>query len=158
MGWNTSALFVRGLDPDAAVDLVGSGAFAPTGEQVTADEATSGSAGVLFAASIGGWTQVWDPSMRFILVCEPPGAALSVMFSSVASTYAFTRFEAGAEVRQWVYSEGEFLVDEGAALPVEAGAQFPEWGPDEDFLWTVIEAETGRGYDPELRFQVYRAR
>jgi hypothetical protein len=159
MGWNTSALFVQGLDPNAAAALLGCGAFVPTGHWVTADVATGGSqGGVLFAAAAEGWTEVWDPSMRLAPVCEPPGSALSVVFSSVASTYAFTRFQVGAEVRRWVYSEGELVVDEGTPVPVEAGMVLPSWGPDEDFLWTVIEAVTGRGYDPDAQFQIYRSR
>ncbi|UWP79018.1 hypothetical protein [Dactylosporangium fulvum] len=96
--------------------------------------------------------------MTFAPACRPPAAGLSVVFSSVASTYAFTLFEGGAETRQFVSSEGETVVDEGTPLPVEAGVEIPEWGPDEDFIWAVIEAVTGRGYAADLRYQVYRSR
>lgn len=154
MGWNTSALFVRGLDPDAAVSLLG--AFARTPETVSADQATSGALDEVLFASPGAWTAVWDPSMTLAPVCLPPGSGLSVIFSSVASTYAFTLVEAGAEVREWVCSEGELAVDEGAPLPVEATVDLPSWGPDEDFLWTVIESVTGRSFNPDEQFQVYR--
>jgi len=157
MGWNTSAMFVHGMGPDEAVGLIGTGVFAATGEWVAMERATSGlQDGTLFAAEAGGWAQVWDPSMTFAPVCKPPGAGLAVVFSSVASTYAFTLFDGGVEVRQWVSSDGDLVIDEGTPLAAEAGVDIPAWGPDEDFLWTVIEAVTGRGHGDELRFQVYR--
>ncbi|MEU0556474.1 hypothetical protein [Dactylosporangium sp. NPDC006015] len=155
MGWNTSALFVRGASAADAVGLLASPAVAE-GAPVPADEATSGLAdGVLFAAETGGWAQVWDPSMALAPACDPPGDALSVIFSSVASTYAFTLSSGGEVVRQLVHADGEAVVDVGAPLPVEATVEIPSWGPDEDFLWAVIEAVTGTGYPASLEFQPY---
>lgn len=154
MGWNTSALFVQGVSAAEAVALLAPAT--PAAGLVPADEATSGLAdGVLFAAETGGWAQVWDPSLELVATCEPPGNALAVMFSSVSSTYAFTLFAAGEVVRQVVYAEAGAVVDTGDPLPVEAAIEIPSWGPDEDFLWSVISSVTGTGYQDALPFQSY---
>jgi hypothetical protein len=153
MGWNTSALFVKGI---SAAEAVGMLAAAVPGDEVGSDEATSGMpAGMLFAAEAAGWAQVWDPSMEFAPACSPGGDALTVVFSSVASSYAYTRFVAGEAVRELVYVDAVAVVDRGAPLPVEASVEIPSWGPDEDFLWAVIEAVTGTGYDDGLRFRTW---
>lgn len=158
MGWNTSALFVQGASAaDAVAVLAASATLEPGGRLVGADEATSGRPdGVLFVAEVGGWAQVWDPSMDLAPVCEPPGDALTVVFSSVTSSYAFTLFTAGEVVRELVYVDGGVVVDNGSPLPVEASVDFPSWGPDEDFIWTVIEAVTGSGYQETQPFQTWR--
>src|SRR5688572_26458910 len=121
MGFNTSALFVRATSPDQAVDKVANGRFTASGEWVDVYDATSGMPeGQLFAAESNGWTQVWDPSMTLVPLCRPPGFALSVVFSSVSSTYAFALYDAGVTVRECVYSSGSQLVDHGTPLPVES--------------------------------------
>jgi hypothetical protein len=156
MGWNTSALFIQGASTADAVAVLGAATPADGGGLVGADEATGGLAdGVLFAAETGGWAQVWDPSMQLAPTCEPPGNALTVVFSSVASTYAFALFTAGEVVRELVHVDGEPVVDTGTPLPVEASVKFPSWGPDEDFLWAVIEAVTGTGYPEDVLFQAW---
>ncbi|GAB3825074.1 hypothetical protein ACFPIJ_64040 [Dactylosporangium cerinum] len=156
MGWNTSALFVQGSSTAETVALLAAARLDPA-QLVGADEATSGLAdGVLFAAEVGGWTQVWDPSMVLAPACDPPGTALAVIFSSVASTYAFTLFADGEVVRELVYADAEPVVDTGTPLPVEATVEIPSWGPDEDFVWAVIEAVTGTGYQDSQRFEVWR--
>ncbi|GAA3204803.1 hypothetical protein ACFO1B_55830 [Dactylosporangium siamense] len=156
MGWNTSALFVQGSSTAEAVALLAAAQLEP-GRLVGADEATSGLAdGVLFAAEAGGWVQVWDPAMEFAPICEPPGTALTVVFASVASSYAFTLFEDGEVVRELVYADAEPVVDAGTPLPVEATVEIPSWGPDEDFVWAVIEAVTGTGYQDSQQFEVWR--
>lgn len=158
MGWNTSALFVQGASAaDAVAVLTAAATLESGGRLVGADEATSGLAdGVLFAAEAGGWAQVWDPSMDLAPACEPPGNALTAVFSSVTSSYAFTLFAAGEVVRELVFVDGEPVVDNGSPLPVEATVEVPSWGPDEDFLWTVIEAVTGAGYQESLPFQTWQ--
>ncbi|MEV4517345.1 hypothetical protein AB0K00_51380 [Dactylosporangium sp. NPDC049525] len=156
MGWNTSALFIQNASTADAVAVLTPTALARDGRLVGVDEATSGLAdGVLFAAETGGWAQVWDPSMELALACEPPGNALTVVFSSVTSSYAFTLFTAGEVVRELVYVDGDPVVDTGTPLPVEASVEFPSWGPDEDFLWTIIEAVTGTGYQETQLFQTW---
>jgi hypothetical protein len=156
MGWNTSAMFVQGSSTAETVALLAAAHLDP-GQLVGPDEATSGrTEGVLFAAEVGGWAQVWDPSMELVPVCEPPGTALTVVFSSVASSYAFTLFAGGEVVRQLVYSDAEPVVDTGTPLPVEATVEIPSWGPDEDFVWAVIEAVTGTDYQDSQRFEVWR--
>lgn len=158
MGWNTAALYLRDATADEAVAAL-AGADA-TADWVSADEATSGAHdGVLFAATAGGWAQAWDPSGRFVFDCAPDAAALTVCFSSVASTYGFTLFgDDGGVARDFLVSEGETVRDEGEPLPAETRIELPSWGPDEDFVWAVIEAVTGTGYDERLRFRVYRVR
>ncbi|MET7427256.1 hypothetical protein [Dactylosporangium sp. NPDC005555] len=152
MGWNTSALFVKGVSADAAVALLTPATPGPG--QVGADEATGGLAtGVFFAAETGGWAQVWDPSMELAPACDPPGDALAVMFSSVASSYAYTLFTAGEVTRRLVYADAVPVVDAGTPLPVESAVEIPSWGPDEDFVWAVIEAVTGTGYLPTLQYR-----
>ncbi len=160
MGWNTSALFVQGVSAAEAVAvLAASAALDPGDRLVGADEATSGLPdGVLFAAETGGWAQVWDPSMELAPASQPDGTALAVVFSSVASSYAFTLFAGGEVVRELVYVDGAPVIDNGAPLPVEATVEFPSWGPDEDFVWAVIEAVTGTGYPDAVPFQTWRRR
>lgn len=156
MGWNTTALYLKGATADEAVAALT--AAGPTGEWAGADEATSARRDdVLFAGTAGGWAQVWNAAGDLVPLWEPAGpvTALTVMFGSVASTYGFTLVEGGDVRRQYVFSEGEVVVDEGAPLPVEGAVPIPSWGPDEDFVWAVIEAVTGTGYDEVVRYQAY---
>ena len=156
MGWNTSALFVHGGTAAEAVAVL-SGTARRHGDPVTADEATSGlPEGVLFAAQVGGWAQVWDPSLELVATCQPPGDALTVVFAGVSSSYAFTLFAGGEIVREVVYADTEAVIDNGPPLPVEATVDIPSWGPDEDFVWAVIEAVTGTGYPESTLFQPWR--
>ncbi|WP_327004903.1 hypothetical protein OHA72_59515 [Dactylosporangium sp. NBC_01737] len=159
MGWNTSALFVRDVSAADAVAVLAPATQDPGDAPVGADEATSGLAdGVLFAAEAGGWAQVWDPSMELAPACDPPGTALTVVFSSVTSSYAFTLFADGEVVRELVFVDGEPVVDTGTPLPVEESVEVPSWGPDEDFLWSVIEAVTGAGYQETQQFHRWHRR
>jgi hypothetical protein len=158
MGWNTTALFLRGAAADEAVAALAPAE--PTGEWVGLDEATLGQEWeLLYAGQSGDWAQVWNPSGEHVLTYRPDGSsALTGVFSSVATTYGFTLYVDGEPQRDFVYSEGETPVNVGAPLPVEAGIEVPSWGPDEDYLWAVIEAVTGATYDESLRLQAYRLR
>lgn len=156
MGWNTTALFLHGASADEAVAALTPAD--PTGEWAGPDEATSASrADVLFAGTAGGWAQVWNAGGDLVPMWRPagPATALIVLFSSVASTYGFTLYEGGDLRRQFVVSEAETVVDDGAALPVESAVQIPSWGPDEDFIWAVVTGVTGTGYDETMRYQAY---
>lgn len=156
MGWNTSVLFRQGVAVDEAVDDLAITEF--SGELVDAEQATSTlKPDALYAAESGGWAQVWNPASDLVIGWEPTdsASALVVFFSSVASTYGFTLFTDGEAVRRYVHSEGEVVEDEGEPLPIEAQVTLPSWGPDEDFLWSVITAVTGLAYDKDLRYRVY---
>lgn len=167
MGWNTTALFVRDRSAD---DLIG---FLPDavghvldGRRVTADQAWSFSPGErVYVAETAGWGQLWDPEGRFVADVEGRSGtlkgtrALAVLFSSVTSTYAFWLFDDGALVRRVCYVNGEpsdvlgGIV--GEPLPVEGRVEIPSWGPDEDFLWSVISDVTGLTPDIDQRFDAY---
>ncbi|MBU2667159.1 hypothetical protein KOI35_26990 [Actinoplanes bogorensis] len=156
MGWNTSVLFVRDRTADEAVDELAITEF--SGELVEADQATSAlKPDALYAADSGGWAQVWNPRMDVVMGWEPtgPADALVVFFSSVSSTYGFSLFTNGERTRYYVFAEGVAVEDEGTPLPVEAEIAVPTWGPDEDFLWSIITAVTGLRYDEDLRYRVY---
>jgi hypothetical protein len=156
MGWNTSVLFRQGVAADEAVDDLAITEF--SGELVDASQATGSlRPDALYAADAGGWAQVWNPRMDVVMGWEPtdPGNALVVFFSSVSSTYGFTLFKNGEQTRNCVYAEGVAVADMGTPLPVEATIAVPSWGPDEDFLWSIITAVTGLRYDEELRYRVY---
>ncbi|MBB5868275.1 hypothetical protein F4553_001654 [Allocatelliglobosispora scoriae] len=169
MGWNTSAVFVADRTPQQALTLlVGDEHADQVGELVTADAATSGLRGdVLYAAQTGGWSQVWDPSMRYAMGIGQAAAGdrigiaagtriLTVIFASVSSTYGFEVFDDGALTRAVVYADGEPVVESGEPLPVESTITLPSWGPDEDFVWSVIEAVTGFGHQDEQLFAVHQ--
>ena len=159
MGWNTTALYLQGASADEAVAALTPAD--PTGEWVGADEATSAfRPDVVFAGTAGGWAQVWNPGGDLVPLWKPAGAAtaLTVMFSSVASTYGFTLHEGTSTRRQYVFSEGAVVVDEGAPLPVESAVPIPSWGPDEDFIFSVVTAVTGTAYDETVQYQAYAPR
>ncbi|MFI5937903.1 hypothetical protein [Actinoplanes sp. NPDC051494] len=129
-----------------------------SGELVAAEQATSAhEPEALYAADPGGWAQVWNPMMDLVMGWEPTDRAdaLVVFFSSVSSTYGFTLFTEGERTRHYVYAEGAVVEDEGTPLPVEAEIALPSWGPDEDFLWSIITAVTGLRYDDKLQYRVY---
>jgi hypothetical protein len=156
MGWNTSVLFRQDVTADEAVDDLAITDF--SGELVGADQATSAlKPDALYAAESGGWAQVWNPMMDVVMGWEPtdPADALVVFFSSVSSTYGFTLFTNGERTRHYVYADGVAVEDEGTPLPVEAETSLPSWGPDEDFLWSIITAVTGLRYDDKLQYRVY---
>ncbi|MBM2623890.1 hypothetical protein JIG36_51220 [Actinoplanes sp. LDG1-06] len=156
MGWNTSVLFVKGVTADEAVDDLAITEF--SGELVEADRATSAlKPDALYAADPAGWAQVWNPRMDVVMGWEPTGPvdALVVFFSSVSSTYGFSLFTGGERTRHYVYAEGAVVEDEGTPLPVEAEVALPSWGPDEDFLWSIITAVTSLRYDGNVRYRVY---
>jgi hypothetical protein len=156
MGWNTSVLFRQGVSADEAVDDLAITEFG--GAVVDAEKATGGSEpNALYAAESGGWVQVWNPAMDLVVGWEPTdtATALTAFFSSVSSTYGFTLFVDGELARRYVYSEGAVVEDEGTPLPAEAEIVLPSWGPDEDFIWSVITAVTGVTYDKDLHYRVY---
>lgn len=154
MGWNTSAIFVDSHDPLT----LASAATRATGEQVGADTATSGRMrGFLYTARTGPWHELWDPSLEHVLTMPDLGGhrGLSVIFSSVSSSYGFSLYDERGLVRKIIYSDGEPVAEDGAPLAVEARLEFPSWGPDEDFLWAVIEDVTGISFDLERSYDVH---
>jgi hypothetical protein len=157
VGWNTGVLFVRGL---TTAEAVASLAEAETvGHTVEADVATSGApADEAYAAVSGGWAQVWTTSIDLLEDYEPEDdeTALFGLFGSVSGIFGFRYFEDGEFRRQLLFSEGATVLDQGEPLPVEATTTFPDWGPDEDFVWSVIESVTGVRLDPDLRYEAFR--
>jgi hypothetical protein len=153
MGWNTSALFVRGEDALSLLPV----RTTPTGATADAYEATtsSGAGDVVYVAQTGQWQQVWDPSMRYVVGSTTGRHTLSVFFSSVASTYGFTLVEQGSLVRQAVYADAKLVVDQGQPLPIESEIPIPSWGPDEGWVWAIVNHVTGLGYDEEQTFEVH---
>src|SRR3954466_11480005 len=119
MGWNTSALFVRGATVGQSLALLPGGASASaTGATVSAERAMSSQAayGEVFVATVDGWCQVWDPSMSHLGPGGTPPAAeatLSVILASVASTYGFQLVIDGDLRRHVVWADGDPVVDVG---------------------------------------------
>jgi hypothetical protein len=153
MGWNTSALFVRGED---ALSLL---PVSTTATGTTADvyQATtsSGSGDVFYVAQTGEWQQLWDPSMTYVVDSQLGRNTLSVFFSSVSSSYGFTLVEEGTLVRRAVYADRELVVSEGEPLPIESQIPVPSWGPDEDWVWAIVNDVTGLTYDEDQTFDVH---
>ncbi|WP_084965003.1 hypothetical protein [Thermoactinospora rubra] len=168
MGWNTSALFVRGRSIAEVVGALSDDSdYAPSGERLSADHAWSHSPGQrLYLAVENGWCQVWDTDQRIVTDIDrrlESGAlttlkgtrALAVLFSSVSSIYGLWLYDDGTLVRSSVFHNGEPVVDVGTPLPVESQVEMPSWGPDEDFLWAVINEVTGLTADIDQLFEVY---
>ncbi|TDD06588.1 hypothetical protein E1292_14830 [Nonomuraea deserti] len=168
MGWNTSALFVRGRSIDEVVgSLPGDAGFVPSGERLSADHAWRHTPGQrLYLAEAGGWCQMWDTDQRISLDVGDlleSGAlttlkgtrALAVLFAGVSGVYGWWLYDDGALVRGVVFQDGEPVVDVGEPLAVESRAGIPPWGPDEDFLWTVINDVTGLTATVDQLFDVY---
>jgi hypothetical protein len=172
MGWNTTALFVRGRSVDDLVgclpDVVD---YVLHDRQSIAEEAWSGSPGErVYLAETAGWTQIWDPEGRIAGKVEgwlergdlgtlKGTQALAVLFSSVMSTYAFWLFDDSGLVRHICYESGVSsnvlggIV--GEPLPIEGQVEIPSWGHDEDFVWSVIKNVTGLAADIDQRFIAY---
>lgn len=168
MGWNTSAFFVHQRSTDDLLSLLpGEFACEPTGEHVGAEEATANRpGGRLYLAADGAWCQLWDPDFRFVSRTynmagngSPPvlagTRALAVLFSSVTSTYGFWLHDNGEVVRRAIYESGELIDSLGEPLPAEADITFPEWGPDEDFVWAIMQDVTGLTSASGGQFAVY---
>ncbi|TDD07536.1 hypothetical protein [Nonomuraea diastatica] len=170
MGWNTSALFVRGRSIGEVIGcLPDNTEFLPSGERLSADHAWSHSpAQRLYLAEADGWCQMWDADQRIpsdvdnLFKTGAPWAlqgtrALAVLFSSVSSIYGLWLYDDGELVRGLVFHNGEAVVDAGEPLPAEARVDIPAWGPDEDFLWTLINDVTGVTAKVDQTFEVYEA-
>ncbi|MEV7228636.1 hypothetical protein AB0M79_16655 [Polymorphospora sp. NPDC051019] len=166
MGWNTTAIFAAGWTTDRLLELAPDDLrHRPTGELVGLDEAGSAfPGGRLYVREDAGWAQLWDPELRVMPFAPEPGRdglaapgtrVVGVIFASVSSTYGFWYVEDGKLVRQIVFQDGEPVQDDGEPLPVESGIEFPEWGPDEDFVFAVIRAVTGFEPDDEPRYAVH---
>ena len=153
MGWNTSALFVRGEDALSLlpVSTTATGATADSYQATT----SSGQGDVVYVAQTGQWQQLWDPSMRYVVDSALGHNTLSVFFSSVSSTYGFTLVREGHLVRQAIYADAEMVVNKGEPLPVESEIPIPSWGPDEDWVWAIVNHVTGLTYDEDQTFQVH---
>lgn len=152
MGWNTSALFVKGEDGLALLEPHATA----TGQAVTGDVATSRfSNNVFYVAQSGQWQQIWDPSAAHVFNAKPGKDTLTAVFSSVTSTYGFILIEGGKLTRQVVFTDGELTIDEGLPLVFEATIPLPSWGPDEDWLWAIIEHVTGVTFDVDQSYAVY---
>ncbi|WP_433181399.1 hypothetical protein [Actinoallomurus sp. CA-150999] len=138
---------------------------------MTADQAWSFSPSErVYLAETAGWSQMWDPEGRFAGKVEgwldrseldtlKGTRALAVLFSSVMSTYAFWLFDDGGLVRHVCYENGQSSNvlggTVGEPLPIEDQVEIPSWGPDEDFLWSVIANVTGLTADIDQRFNAY---
>lgn len=168
MGWNTSALFVRGRSIDEVVACLPDDTdYLPSGDRSSADQAWSNRPWQrLHLADTAGWCQMWDPAQRIptdidnLLKTGALGAlkgtrALAVLFSSVSSIYGLWLHDDGELVRGMLFHDGEPVVDLGEPLPVEARVDIPEWGPDEDFLWAFINDVTGLTATVDQVFEVY---
>jgi len=168
MGWNTSALFVKDRTADQVLSFLPDVfAYEPRGQQVSAEEAMSGSPrGRICLTTSEGWCQLWDPDQRFaprveaMIGMDGSGilagtTALAVLFSSVLSTYGFWLFEDGKLIRHAMFDTGKPVAEYGTPLPVEGEVDVPSWGHDEDFIWSVITAVTDSSGELDAMFDIY---
>lgn len=168
MGWNTTALFVRGRSIDELIDTLPDVVdYVPQDVPVSAEQATSGSPGDrIYLAETAEWCQLWDPDARIAgsavgwldsgeLQSLKGTQALAVVFSSVTSMYGFWLLDDGRLTRHVLYENGDPAESFGERLPIEGRIDIPSWGPDEDFLWSVVKDVTGLGYDNNRRYHCY---
>ena len=167
MGWNTSAIFLKGLDVESALRILPDVLYyKPTSEQVDWETATGGlHSDTLFVRQGNGVVELWDPDQRFpprieLLVEDScidlaGTTVLAVLFAGVKSTYAFWLYEGGRLVRHATFASGTVTASEGEPLEVESRVSVPSWGHDESFLLAVIDAVCGCGNDESARYERY---
>jgi hypothetical protein len=167
MGWNTSALFVSERPASDLLRLLPDDVLCVlTDEEVSADQATANlPGGRIYLADGDHWSQLWDPDLRFVPGTEKAvedgprrldgSRLLAVVFSSVASIYGFWVHDDGELVRRAIFQHGEPIDEVGEPLPFESSIEVPSWGHDENFVWSVIQAITGQGYDQDQRYAVH---
>jgi hypothetical protein len=167
MGWNTSALFIFERSTEDLINFLPDVFDYTATAEVDGEQAMSGSpGGRIYVAHNGAWCEMWDPDERFPprvdAMIEQDGErilrhtrALAVLFSSVTSTYGLWLYDDGRLGRHAMYESGDLVASLGEALPIEAELPIPTWGPDEAFLWGVIEHVTRLTYDLDRTYTAY---
>jgi hypothetical protein len=150
IGYSTAFLMVEGLTTAEAMDLFNAAdMFAPAGSQIGFEEAFSLSLDPNMAVGdVKGWAVFWNGSGQ-ILRSEFPAEvsrgrrSLGCQLISGDSQYGFSYFVNGALRRSIVYELNAVLDEVGLQLSEEIGFAVAEWGPDEDFVFGVMERLTG---------------
>ena len=118
-------VYVRGaaIQDLAAIGLV------PTGERTSADVASvSADRDLVVARSCGDWLLLVGPELLIGFEDEMIARGLdrqvvAAMLGGTSDTFSFARCDPDGTRRHVVDSSGERVVDEGAALPAEAGVE-----------------------------------
>ncbi|HEX7133025.1 MAG TPA: hypothetical protein VF228_10635 [Iamia sp.] len=147
MGWHLFVLHASGPAATAAT-LAGAGYLA-TALRVTIDEAVA----EIDDLAPGGVAVVDDPGPGIVAVARlvehddlplalsaDGGEAVTFLWQAVTDTYVLSVFRDGHPRRRLVRVDGEVVVDEGPALPIETGL---DWSDDEAALFAVAESVVG---------------
>jgi len=150
MAYNTAFLLIAGVTAAEAMALFDAAdMFAPAEAKVGFEEASS-----LFlhpnlaVGDVKGWAVLWNANGQ-ILRSDFPAAVsrgrrvLTCLLSSGDSRYGFSCFVDGAMRRSIVYKLNKVVDETGTKLSEEIGLTVPRWGPDEDFIFGVMERLTG---------------
>lgn len=141
MGYNTAFVMVEGVSAAGAMDLFDSrfdaaDMFASPTEPIRFEAAISSDLHPdLALGEAGGWAVFCNPSWGLMSSGFPLAAArdrrvLTALLGSADSRFECGWFVGGAERPEAVVSAGAELV-------------IPAWGPDEDFVFGVMERLTG---------------
>ncbi len=150
MGYNTASLMIEGVSAaDALAVFEAADMFAPAENTAGFEEASSLSLHPnLAVGDVKGWAVFWNASGQILRSGFPAEVSrgrrsLSCQLSSVDSQYGFSYFVDGVCRRSIVYELNDAIKESGTLLPEEVGFATSSWGPDEDFVFGIIERLTG---------------
>lgn len=148
MGWHLFVLHAAGPAATAAV-LAGAG-YVGTGVRMTADAAVAdidelapdgiAVAGRPPGAGVLAVARYVDHDELALALSASGGEARTFLWQGVTDSYVLSVFRDGRPYRRLVRADGEVVVDEGPALPVEAEV---DWSDGEEALFSVAATLTG---------------
>jgi hypothetical protein len=154
MGWHLFVLHAAG--PAATTGVLADTGYVATGLRMTADAAVAdiddlAPDGIAVASRPPGSgvlaiARFSDHDELALALSAGGGEARTFLWQGVTDTYVLSVFRDGRPFRRLVRADGELVVDEGPALPVEASV---DWSDGEDTLFALAAAITGEpvGHD-----------
>lgn len=147
MGWHLFVLHATG--PMATATTLDAAGYLATAHRPTVDEAVAeiddlAPEGIAVVARPGpglqGVARVIDHDDLPLALSAGGGEALTFLWQAVTGSHVLSVFRDGRPYRRLVRSDGEIVVDEGPALPVEATV---DWSDGEAALFALAEALVG---------------
>jgi len=152
MGWTTTGFIAANRSLDEVLGALPD-VFTRTGEMVDSEQAMSSVLAPNFAvAQVGSHVVFWDPNGN--LAAGPMGEfarqalsrggwLLAFTLASVESRYGVRYYVDGALRRGIAYASGRQVEQHGEPLPEEQDIPAPEWGYDEDWVFTLVRKLAG---------------
>jgi hypothetical protein len=153
MGWQLFVLHASG--PRATTATVTTAGYVPIGMRMTVDQTLAeiddlAPDGIAVIEQDGPGIQAVarfldDDHLPLALSAEG-GETVTFLWQAVTGSYVLSVFRDGRPARRLVRADGEIVVDEGPALPIEADLGWSDddgTGDDEKALFAVAEALTG---------------